>query len=129
MHVNSSTNTQPITYNPVPRTKVEILQYLVSRIALAALNIYAIWLASGPWSIGFFVGFLFHEEIKNRVTDLFSILNWKIMIPTAGFLYWLSLPYIVTMQIALAGADMGSRLALTAKNHKGSLMNLIWFKG
>jgi hypothetical protein len=125
------TNNSNLPAPPLPRTKIEMVQYVVSRVALIAFNLFAFWISPTCWTIGFFVGFIFSQETKERITDLFKSLSWKFIIPASGLLYWLSLPTMLVMQAALAGADFGSCLALTAKsspNFQTGLFNLIWFK-
>ena len=93
----------------------ERLINIVSMVALTIFYAFSFWCSPYLFTISFFVGIFYSAEIKERISDVFNQMAWKWIIPTAGLLYWFSLPATLTMQAVLAGLDMGARWSLAAR--------------
>lgn len=119
---------------PPPATICDRIIDVVANIALLAFNAFACWNMGWLWTVSFLlIGPVFRYEIESRITKLFnrillSDLLWKLVIPTAVLLYVFELPGIATAQAVLAGADLGSRLAIKAEEYLNSgQKRFFWF--
>ncbi len=115
-HVSSHSATSGRAVKDTP----SFLSALIYKVALMTFNVFTFWTSPTTWTIGFCLGIIFKEEIKVRISDLFSKimsthLAWQVVIPIAFAINCLALPVMFMMQSGIAGADLGSRLALRAE--------------
>lgn len=117
-----------------PLTKSYILKVVASKVAFLAFSFYACYCCPVPWGYSFFVGIIFRHDIKRKITDLFGKIMWsplalQLVPPSAILIHWFLLPNLLVMQAVMAGAALGSSLALSVEdllnsNLRKNLLNL-----
>ncbi len=88
---------------------------VISYIALGIFYVISAWLSPFLFTIGFFAGVFYSEEVRKRMTNVFKNVSWKWIIPSAVLLYGLSWPATITIQGFLAGLDLGARFSMAAQ--------------
>jgi hypothetical protein len=110
---------QPPLKKEIKPTFCTRITEVVSIIALGIFYIISAWFSPFLFTLGFFVGTFYSDEVQQRMTKVFKNMSWKWIIPTAALLYGLSWPAAITVQGFLAGLDLGARFSKAAQGIYG----------
>lgn len=125
---SSTTNStsSPTSFSPKVN-KWEKVKDVIALVTLVAFNVFAFW--GCPPLYGFFFGcgvfanIIGSKWVQENISAVFNNIlwkgGWKWIVPTAIPLYTVLLPATLIMQAVFAGADMGSRISLAARDLLG----------